>query len=218
MPQQPGQGQHFLGAEAGVGPDRVEQRVRGAAGLRRVQQDAAADGRVEEGGEEPLLARHAAEVRGAVEVPGPDVGQRGGAVQRAGAGRQVESRVTVLQRAGGAHPDAADLVDRAHEADEADFEVVVHAQPGQLLDRADHERGAAVRQRGVQLVGVRRVPPAAGLEVVRGQRGVGVARQADGGDPVPRLGHVQQQHRVRAAAGGAADVVPGAFLGAEPVA
>nr|WP_059007261.1 hypothetical protein [Streptomyces specialis] len=151
-------------------------------------------------------------------MPGADVRQGLGAVQPAGAGRQVETGVLVAQRDRGAQLHAAHLVHRAHEAGEADLQVVVDADAGHVLDGAHHERRTAVRERRVELVGVRRVVGAGDGEGVLGEFGVGVAGQADDGRPVARRGQVEQQDGVGAVARGVAEVVALAFLGGEALA
>ena len=102
---------------------------------------------------------------------------------------------------GRAHRDSTECVDDAREATEPDLGVVVQAQSGRLLDGLRQQRGAAERERRVDLVGA-----------VVGNRHVGVPGNRDHRRRGPRTEprHVYQQDGVGAAV---AEVAAGGQVG-----
>lgn len=157
--------------------------------------------------QEPLLALHPAEVRGAVDMPGADVLEGLPAVERRLPGGQIEAAVAVLQRPYGADVHPADGVHAAHEAGEVDLQVVVDVHTRHVLDGADRQPRPALGVRRVQLDGVPGPrPPGRGV-LVGGDLGVRVARQADDAGVVPPGGQVHQHQGVGAVTGRAAQVV-----------
>ena len=118
------------------------------------------------------------------------------AVQGVAALAQVGAGLLVLDVPVQAHAHAAEGVDDAHEAGEADLRVVVDAQPGVLLDGADQQFGAAVGEGRVQFVLPRPLWSCRSRVEAAGQGDPGVARQADHRGAVGA--GVQQHHRVGA--------------------
>ena len=68
-------------------------------------------------------------------MTGPDVGERGPAVEVLATGGDVEQGQLVEHRVGHAHVDAAERVDDPLEAEEVDVQDVVDLHPGELLHR-----------------------------------------------------------------------------------
>ena len=196
--------------QAGVGADRGHRRLEEAHQRPGVEQHLAAHRAVRHRGEEALLALDPAEVGAGVEAARADVRQAGLAVDVARALRQPETGLAVPQPNRRADVHTAHGVDEPHEAQEVDLEVVVDVDAGRPLDRRDGQRRAAERVGRVELVAALADggPVGAG---VRGDRHVGVARQADDPHGAVRRGHLHQQHGVRAPSGGGgggADVQP----------
>src|ERR1019366_4762610 len=83
-----------------------------------------------------------------IEVPGTDVAECLRAVEGLASLVQVQSRRWIVQRHRDAHAHAADRIDDAHEAAEADAHVVVDAQARYVLHGLVQQSGTAERVRG----------------------------------------------------------------------
>ena len=142
-----------------------------------------------DGGEELPLALGPADVAARVGVAGAHVAQGVLAVEDLAALLEVDAGLLVVHVELHADVDAADAVDDGGEPAEADLDVAVDVQVGDLLDGLDQQVRAAEGEGGVDLVAA-----------VARDRHVAVAGERDQRRLPAALGHVHEDDRVGAPA------------------
>ena len=148
------QGDQAVGVGQGlVRGDRLRRLVEHPPDAQRVGQQPGAGDLLDQRRQEDLLPVDPADVRAVADVvPDADEGQRVLAADPRPPGGQVHAGLGVLQRAGQAHLDPAEGVDRLLEAVEVQDDEVVDGQAGHRLDGLHGAPGAAAVERDVEPV------------------------------------------------------------------